>query len=230
MPPVALHCLVHLTPKDMLQARFPAIYDIKFSDPGSPEHYSLSAMIVWATVPYIVWQTVYHVLITVRRAEQIAAGRPTSFTWLRKSYANTWIGKLVLSLPESLQSFAFMLIQYTYALVTMLPSPLWFWYKYASATFLFVLFSWSIYNGSTYYIDVFGKRFQKELEQMKKDVARWQSSPEAMMSPLLTPAEKNQDAADKASLDRIPPLDSAVASTGAEGAGQNDSSTARERK
>lgn len=230
MPPVALHCLVHLTPTDMLQTRFPAIYDIKFSDPGSPEHYSLSAMIVWATVPYIVWQTIYHLFITVRRAEQIAAGRPTSFTWLRKSYANTWIGKLVLSLPESMQSFAFMLIQYTYALVTMLPSPLWFWYRYASATFLFVLFSWSIYNGATYYIDVFGKRFQKELEQMKKDVARWQSSPEAMMSPLLTPSEKTQSAADKASLDRIPPLDSTVASTGAQGAGQNDSSTTRERK
>ncbi|KAK5675211.1 hypothetical protein LTS12_029577, partial [Elasticomyces elasticus] len=64
MPPVALHCLVHLTPADMLQKKFPAIYDIKFSDPGSPEHYSLSAMIVWATVPYIVWQTIYHLFIT----------------------------------------------------------------------------------------------------------------------------------------------------------------------
>ena len=39
------------------------------------------------------------------------------------------------------------------------------------------VFVWSIYNGATYYIDVFGKRFQSELEQLKKDVAKWQTSP-----------------------------------------------------
>lgn len=248
MPPAALHCLVHLTPVGKLKERFPAIYAIKFSEPGSPEHYSLLAMIVWATVPYLVWQTIYHCFITVRRAEQIAAGRPTSFTWLRKSYANAWIGKVVLSLPESLQSFAFMFIQYSYALVTMLPCPLWFWYRWASSAFLIVVFVWSIYNGATYYLDVFGKRFQKELEELKKDVARWQASPEGIMSPLLTPAAATpsatqnpfeqigaaQNGSDKASLDRIPPLDSTVTLTGAQDsrqdASQNNDSTVRERK
>lgn len=33
-------------------------------------------------------------------------------------------------------------------------------------------------NGANYYIDVFGLRFQKELEQLKRDVAKWQMSPE----------------------------------------------------
>lgn len=50
------------------------------------------------------------------------------------------------------------------------------------------MFGWSIYNGATYYIDVFGKRFQNELELMKKEVAKWQNSPD-MASPLMTPAE-----------------------------------------
>ena len=40
------------------------------------------------------------------------------------------------------------------------------------------VFMWSVYNGATYYIDVFGNRFQKELENMKKEVAKWQNSPE----------------------------------------------------
>src|SRR3978361_300932 len=44
MPPVTLHCLVHLTPAELLRERFPAIYNIKFSAPGTPEHYSLWAM------------------------------------------------------------------------------------------------------------------------------------------------------------------------------------------
>lgn len=41
-----------------------------------------------------------------------------------------------------------------------------------------IVFTWSIYNGAVYYIDVFGTRFQKELDQLKKDVAKWQMSPD----------------------------------------------------
>ena len=89
--------------------------------------------------------------------------------------------------------------------------------------FILTVFTWSIWNGATYYIDVFGKRFQKELEQMKKDVAKWQASPEVFISPLMTPmaAEdgsltprdptQTSDAfrhKSESSLDKIPLLDS----------------------
>ena len=38
-------------------------------------------------------------------------------------------------------------------------------------------------------MDVFGKQFQNELEQMKKDVAKWQNSPDggSIASPPLAP-------------------------------------------
>lgn len=229
MPPAALHCLVHLTSAAILQERFPAIYAIKYSPPGSPEHYSLGAMIIWATVPYAVWQLSYHFLITVRRSDKIAAGRPTSFTWLRKSYAKTWIGRIVLSLPESLQGTAFMFIQYSYALLTMIPCPLWFWYRWASACFLTVVFVWSIYNGATFYIDVFGKRFQNELEQLRKDVAKWQSSIDPS-SPVLAPTPDTENTQSQPPLtdvltetsqnlekDSIPSADPRRGSTGADG-------------
>jgi hypothetical protein len=144
-------------------------------------------------------------MITVRRREQIAAGRPTSFTWLRKSYANTTIGKIVISLPNSLQEPAFMLIQYSYACLTMIPCPLWFWSRWASGLFLTVVFIWSTYNGANYYIEVFGKRFQKELEAMKKDVAKWQNSPESGIPQ--TPSEVRD----------IPPLEGSTAAKVMEG-------------
>ncbi|KAL2829730.1 hypothetical protein BDW59DRAFT_33352 [Aspergillus cavernicola] len=228
MPPVSLHCLVHLTPLDTLKERFPAIYQIKTSDPDSPDHFGLVGMMIWATVPYIVWQLSYHLFITVRRADKIAAGRPTSFTWLRKSYAKTWIGRFVLNLPEYLQAPAFMMIQYLYALLTMIPCPIWLWSRWASGLFITGLFILSIHNGATYYIDVFGKRFQKELEELKKDVARWQSTPEGAITPT-TPAtiantgKQSNDSSpqsnpsDKASLEKIPLLDSTGVSTAVEG-------------
>ena len=81
-----------------------------------------------------------------------------------------------------------MLLQYCYAVLTMLPCPLWFFSRWSSATFLIVVFAWSVYNGATYYIDVFGKRFQKELEALKTEVVKWQNSPDLMVnSPLITP-------------------------------------------
>lgn len=247
MPCVTLHCIVHLLPPGLQEKRFPAIWTIRNSPVGSPTHYSLVSMTLWSTIPYAIWQLSYHFLITVRRREKIAAGRPTSFTWLRRSYSKAWIGKFVISLPEYLQEPAFMLIQYIYAVLTMMPCPIWFWYRYASATFLMAVFCWSIYNGATYYIDVFGKRFQNELEAMKREVAK----SDMMTSPLMTPRTdgaselgKALDAAADAemssegspsllghsrgwSVDKIPLLDREGAATGLDGGAKD---VARERK
>jgi hypothetical protein len=189
MPCATLHCVVHLFPTELQKERFPAIWTIRTSPPGSPTAYAnVISMLAWSTLPYVFWQLTYYFFITVRRREKIAAGRPTSFTWLRRSYSKTWIGKFVLSLPNVLQEPAFMGIQYGYAVLTMLPCPLWFLSRWASSIFLIVVFTWSIYNGATYYIDVFGKRFQKELEAMKAEVMKWQNTPELMLnSPLVTP-------------------------------------------
>ncbi|KAK0392144.1 hypothetical protein NLU13_1642 [Sarocladium strictum] len=249
MPCVTLHCVVHLLDSERQRERFPAIWTIKNSPPGSSTAYAnVTSMLAWSSVPYACWQLSYYFLITVRRREKIEAGRPTSFTWLRKSYSKTWIGKLVLSLPNFLQEPAFMLIQYTYAVLTMLPCPIWFLYRWASASFLMVVFGWSIYNGSTYYIDVFGKRFQKELEAMKAEIIKWQNSPELMLqSPLMTPhldggpnhADGTQNAEDgksgksrpgpgqSVSVDQIPLLDETV-STGND-AGNSTRGSTRER-
>lgn len=77
MPCATLHCMVHLLSPEVQRDKFPAIYSIRFSPVDSPEHYTLGAMIVWATVPYAVWQLSYHFMITVRRREKIAAGECT---------------------------------------------------------------------------------------------------------------------------------------------------------
>ncbi|KAL9113448.1 MAG: hypothetical protein Q9227_002489 [Pyrenula ochraceoflavens] len=209
MPPVTLHTIVHLTPDATLQERFPAVYSIKYSNLDAPQHYHLPSMVLWTSLAYLVWQLSYHFFITVRRGAKIAAGRPTSFTWLRRSYSQTWIGKLVLSLPNSLQNTAFMLIQYSYAFLTMLPCPIWFWYRWPSALFLLLVFSWSVYNGATFYIDVFGTRFQKELEQVKKDVAKWQAGSEGgMVSAMGSPETKGKE---KDGVEHLPALDSNAA-------------------
>ncbi|KAL7959190.1 hypothetical protein V8C34DRAFT_280566 [Trichoderma compactum] len=251
MPCATLHCIVHLYPAELQETRFPAIWAIKTAIPGSPTAYAnVLSMLAWSTIPYAIWQLSYYFFITVRRREKIAAGRPTSFTWLRRSYAKTWIGKFVLARPAALQEPTFMMIQYFYACLTILPCPLWFVSRWASTGFLLVVFGWSIYNGATFYIDVFGKRFQKELEAMRADVIKWQNNPETLLqspqiaphmdgppvqatsldaqlapSPMRPDAGKNRSA----SLDNIPLLDE-NSKIGATGVDKGDEGLARERK
>ncbi|CAJ2507967.1 Uu.00g091530.m01.CDS01 [Anthostomella pinea] len=205
MPCATLHCIIHLFSPEQQRERFPALWTVKTSPPGSPTAYAnIISMLAWSSMLYAVWQLFYYFFITVRRREKIAAGRPTSFTWMRRSYSKAWIGKLVLSLPDNLQEPAFMMIQYLYAVLTMLPCPLWFYSRWASAGFLMIVFTWSVYNGSTYYIDVFGKRFQKELESMRAEVAKWQSSPDMMLhSPQMTPMGGSEGAAKNLALEDI---------------------------
>lgn len=195
MPCATLHVLVHLIPASMQLEKFPAIHTIKYSAPDAPEHYRLVDMIVWATLPYAIWQLSYHFMITVRKRAKIAAGRPTSFTWLRRSYRGNFLGKFVLGFPEQYQETVFMCIQYLYAVLTMLPCPLWFWSRWASASFMMIVFSLASWNGATYYIDVFGRRMEKELDQLRKEVARMSKSPDiagqdgiSVTSPFASPA------------------------------------------
>lgn len=42
-------------------------------------------------------------------------------------------------------------------------------------------------------MDVFGKRFQKELEQMKRDVAKWQTSPDTSAKNMNSPPTNATD-------------------------------------
>lgn len=69
MPPVVLHCLVHLVDPVYVEQRFPAISRIQ-----GIEHIGLREMIIWATVPYAIWQVSYHFMITVRCSGNGALG------------------------------------------------------------------------------------------------------------------------------------------------------------
>lgn len=85
-------------------------------------------------------------------------------------------------------------IQYGYAVVTMLPCTLWFYNAKLSGCFVAAVALWSVYNGATFYIDVFGMRFQRELEQLKKEAVKWQTLAQEMETksaantPLPTPS------------------------------------------
>lgn len=167
MPPVTMFVLVHETPIEYLAEHYPAIAQV--------ESWNFVNGIIWTSIYYTIWQVSYHYFITVRRKEQIAKGRVTSFTYLKKRNSKSALGKFVNSLPYTwMQITAFTLIQFGYQLLTMIPCPIWFRYKHACGAFVTFIFIWSAYNGATYYIEVFGKRFEKEVKQLKSELGELQ--------------------------------------------------------
>jgi hypothetical protein len=185
LPPVVFHTITHRLDLTYKAARFPGAVKL--------QQWKFVRGLVWTTIAYFIWQTMYHYFITVRRKDKIKAGRVTSFEFLRKAYSKTRLGKFVNSLPGALPVVAFTMIQFGYQLSTMLLCPLWYSSEFLSACFLTCIFLAASYNGATYYIDIFGKRFQKELIKLQNEVANWHANnpgsisgpPSAASSPVL---------------------------------------------
>lgn len=163
MPPLTLFVLVHEMPPGYVAAHYPAVSKI--------ENWNFVNGIITTSIYYTIWQVLYHYFITVRRREQIANGRVTSFTFLKQKQSKTALGRFVNLLPFTwMQVAAFTLIQFMYQILTMLPCPLWYTYKHACGAFVAVIFTWLAYNGATYYIEVFGKRFEREVKSLREEI------------------------------------------------------------
>ncbi|CAK7897437.1 glycerophosphocholine acyltransferase 1 [[Candida] anglica] len=167
MPPVTMFVIVHELPESLIKQRFPAVASI--------ESWDFVNGILWTSFYYTIWQVTYHYFITIKRKEKIEKGRVTSFSYLKKKNANKAIGRFVNSLPYNwMQITAFTLIQFGYQILTMIFCPIWFKYKHACGAFMCFIFIWASYNGATYYIDVFGKRLDKEVERLKREILELQ--------------------------------------------------------
>ena len=112
----------------------------------------------------------YHYFITIRKADKIKKGKVTSFEYLRKAFAKKPIGKFVNSLPEPFPVVAFTIIQYGYQLITMSVCPFLYSYKHVCSLFVSFIFLCATYNGATYYVDFYGKKFQREVVKLQGEI------------------------------------------------------------
>lgn len=187
MPPVTMFVIVHEIPEPFRNMRYPAVARI-----GA---WNFVNGILWTSFYYTVWQAAYHYFITIKRKDQIERGKVTSFTYLKNKNSNSFMGKLVNSLPKWwMQTVAFTLIQFGYQILTMSFCPIWFRYKHACGLFVAFIFIWASYNGATYYVDVFGKRLEKEVVTLRAEVAGLQLENEKLQySPVSAPQALEDD-------------------------------------
>jgi len=175
MPPVTMFVIVHELDPVYVKERYPGIAAI--------DSWNFFTSLVITSIYYTIWQVSYHYFITIKRKAEIEKGKVTSFSYLKKKNKSTPLGKFVNGLPYLwMQTLAFTLIQFGYQLLTMLPCPIWFRYKHACGAFVTFIFIWASYNGATWYIDVFGKRLEKEVEKLKVEVGKLQQENHQLQS------------------------------------------------
>lgn len=146
------------------QERFPALAQLPHLNPGQA--------LLLSGVIYLIWQLLYWKFVLVDRRTKIVSGqRTTSFSWLLNDKRGK-IGQMIAKVRPERRVPSFMVGQFVYSILTELPavyllydSPRW------SGTFLILIFAVSVWNGGGYYIEVFGRKFERELEALRNELA-----------------------------------------------------------
>ncbi|KAF7433475.1 hypothetical protein PC9H_005427 [Pleurotus ostreatus] len=170
------------------ETRFPALREVPHLNPGKA--------LLLSGVIYVIWQTLYWKFVLIDRRAKIRSGqRTTSFSFLLNDKRGV-IGRSLSSVPEAYRELAFMAGQLVYAILTELPavfllykSPFW------SGVFLIAIFAVSVWNGGGFYIEVFGRKFEREMEALRKELAEASARSSGQSSPagMDTPRTKSTD-------------------------------------
>ncbi|KXN86321.1 hypothetical protein AN958_10183 [Leucoagaricus sp. SymC.cos] len=161
-PPFTFTVIRHFYPG--ASERFPALSLIPHLDP-------VRALLLSGGI-YCSWQLLYWKFVLVDRRAKIDSGqRTTSFSYLLNDKRGV-IGKSLTAIPPKYREAFFIGGQLGYAILTEIPavfllynSPVW------SGAFLLLIFAVSVWNGGGFYIEVFGRKFERELEALRKELA-----------------------------------------------------------
>ncbi|KAL7424247.1 hypothetical protein Q5752_001834 [Cryptotrichosporon argae] len=127
--------------------------------------------ILLAAIPYCVWQAAYYKFISVDRKAKVESGqRQNSFHYLVNDKRGP-IGRLLRGIRPEHRELWFIFAQFIYSLIFMTPPAVLFIHSTrASAVFLVAIFIASAWNGASFYVEVFGRKFERELERLRKEM------------------------------------------------------------
>lgn len=165
------------------EERFPALKEA----PIDPWRALLLSSII-----YLVWQLLYWKLVYVDRRKKLESGqRTTSLHYMIKKPG--LIGGILNKVQPENRELYFMLGQFIYSVLTGVPpvfllynSPFW------SCAYLLFILSVSVWNGGGFYIEVFGRKFERELEALRKELAEAQSKSQHS-SPSMAPTDAESE-------------------------------------
>ncbi|KAI0723006.1 hypothetical protein C8Q76DRAFT_721222 [Earliella scabrosa] len=176
-PPLVFSVIRHYYPD--AHARFPALRDVPHLQPWKA--------LLLSGIIYLIWQLLYWKFVLIDRRAKVQSGqRITSFTWMLNDKRGA-IGRTLAKIPPQYREVSFMAGQFVYSIVTELPAVfLLYESAFWSSAYILFLFAVCAWNGGGFYIEVFGRKFERELEALRKELAEVNARSERS-SPTLGP-------------------------------------------
>nr|VWO99654.1 N/A [Ganoderma boninense] len=199
-PPLVFSVIRHYYPDS--KQRFPALRDVPHLQP-------FRALLL-SSIIYLIWQLLYWKYVLIDRRAKVQSGqRITSFMWLLNDKRGA-IGCTLAKIPPDQREISFMGGQLLYSIITELPAVfLLYDSAFWSSAYIFLLFAVSVWNGGGFYIEVFGRKFERELEALRKELAEVNARSERS-SPTLGPQSDDDMATLNGSPNSLSPIVTAV--------------------
>ncbi|KAI0774013.1 hypothetical protein C8Q74DRAFT_1200643 [Fomes fomentarius] len=174
--------------------RFPALRDV-------PHLHPFKALLLSGII-YLIWQLLYWKYVLIDRRAKVQSGqRITSFTWMLNDKRGA-IGRTLARIPPEHREISFMTGQFVYSIVMELPAVfLLYDSAFWSSAYILFLFAVCAWNGGGFYIEVFGRKFERELEALRKELAEVTARSERS-SPTLGP-QSDDDLSNTAGSPRV---------------------------
>ncbi|WVF71914.1 hypothetical protein IAT40_006724 [Kwoniella sp. CBS 6097] len=160
-PPIVLTVIRHLDAN--AEQRYPGLKHVN--------DYKWYTMILLSGVPYVLWQAAYYKFISLDRKSKIESGqRQNSFHYMLNDKRGP-IGKALQGIRPEHRELWFIFGQLIYSIIFMIPpAALLINSRRASSAFLVIIFAVSAWNGASFYVEVFGRKFERELEKLRKEM------------------------------------------------------------
>ncbi|KAK0553677.1 hypothetical protein OC845_001149, partial [Tilletia horrida] len=161
-PPLVFSTIVHYMDRPQAEKMFPAIKGLDVLDGWTCFGFTCGV--------YACWQFLYWTFISTSKKDKIVSGtRINSYSTMTKGKGA--LANLVGKYPPSLREPLFMVIQFLYTVLTTLPAPLLLYpSKTATSIFLLIVLVISVWNGATWYVEVFARQFEKELLALRAEM------------------------------------------------------------
>ncbi|EIM88150.1 uncharacterized protein STEHIDRAFT_138578 [Stereum hirsutum FP-91666 SS1] len=201
-PPLVFTVIRHYYPG--ATERFPALKELPHLNPWKA--------LLLSSLIYLVWQLLYWRFVYVSRRAKVESGeRTTSLSFLLNNKRGL-IGRALAAIKPEYRPESFMAGQFAYAVITDIP-PVFLLYDSAfwSSAYLLLIFAVSAWNGGGFYIEVFGRKFERELEALRKELAEANlrsagASPTIIPDDLSTPVSPMLEGKDGNGMMNVPEL------------------------